>query len=309
MTKRGIVFIGFVLSLWLSSCGQSDIGEIASVSFVVSIPDASVIKWSPDGESLAISSGNTFRQQSSLYLYHFATKKITPIMEDQDGFMTADSWSPDNQYLAISISGPSSRKSGIWILNLRNSSDFGFLTDGRDASWSNTGLIVIRHELNNLTPSLFLVSPYSTDTKFLFNPGESLLVNSPSWSYRGNEFVFVINERGSSSHGDLFLFEIDSMESAQLTLDGENLYPAWSPVNDLIAYTKYDAEGLQTNLYLLDVDSMCEIKIFDISQVGSPTWSPDGRQIAFLKGDSIYVIDLEETYGDDFLETGIVCQE
>ena len=113
----------------------------------------------------------------------------------------------------------------------------------------------------------------------------------------GGSGGMAFDDGGQSSAGnfEIYMIRADGSEERRLTDDpGQDLYPAWSPDGEHIAFST-DREG-NLEIYLLRLSNGALQNLtahpgFD----DQPSWSPDGSQIAFTSrrdgGDDIYVMN------------------
>lgn len=102
--------------------------------------------------------------------------------------------------------------------------------------------------------------------------------------------------------GNIYRFETGTGESQQLTFDGRNFNPAWSPDGQRIAFARAGTPSAMTvDVYLMNADGSAVERVTSGVPFHSPAWSPDGKALA-LAGDwwlcvyecAIYVLDLTE---------------
>ena len=92
--------------------------------------------------------------------------------------------------------------------------------------------------------------------------------------------------------------DADGKNITQLTQNGRNGYPSWSPDGQRIAFASdRDGENFHFQIYVMDADGK---NITQLTQNGrnlDTAWSPDGQRIAFVSnrdGDwNIYVMVLD----------------
>jgi dipeptidyl aminopeptidase/acylaminoacyl peptidase len=76
------------------------------------------------------------------------------------------------------------------------------------------------------------------------------------------------------------IFVTDGVSTTQLTTDGRNTRPKWSPDGLRIAYVHQTLTGSR-DIWLMSADGTDKIQFTSRGSVGQPAWSPDGSQIAF----------------------------
>lgn len=101
-----------------------------------------------------------------------------------------------------------------------------------------------------------------------------------SWSPDGEQFVFVVFNKGSN---ELAFLDVESRQiTRQIRIRGveEITNPAWSPDGNEIAFS--GITGGQSDLYVHDLSSGETRRLTDDRYADlQPTWAPDGRSIAF----------------------------
>jgi Tol biopolymer transport system component len=99
---------------------------------------------------------------------------------------------------------------------------------------------------------------------------------------------------------DLWWANLATGQEIRITSTGKAEYdPAWSPVDNRIAYVSEETGN--GDIYMLNLDGSAVIRLTDnlTNFDKHPTWAPDGRKIAFWSDMSfagnrqIWVIDLE----------------
>jgi eukaryotic-like serine/threonine-protein kinase len=101
----------------------------------------------------------------------------------------------------------------------------------------------------------------------------------PEWSPDGLQLIFTTLREGGMP--TIYALDVESLETSKLLEEstGSYIQPAWSPVEDVIAFVGGDNRILGTSLHERD--------LFGISTGGlefknsNPVWSPDGSEITF----------------------------
>jgi Tol biopolymer transport system component len=119
--------------------------------------------------------------------------------------------------------------------------------------------------------------------------------------------AFGMEETGSDGDQDIFVLDLNLNTVRQITSDGINLHPSFSPKYNLIAFIKSDESGMQYGLFISSIDEACTIQITDLSDIYHPAWSSDGKSIYFIDNGNIYMYDLVQFLGSKFLTTGLLC--
>lgn len=103
----------------------------------------------------------------------------------------------------------------------------------------------------------------------------------------------LVGEIVFSSDGNIFVMDLVSKSVSQLTQDGTNTSPRWSPDGETIAYV---SDG---DVHLMNADGNSSRQMTDLGDViWYPVWSPESNEIAFVTGQheetwSIYVVSIE----------------
>jgi Tol biopolymer transport system component len=109
----------------------------------------------------------------------------------------------------------------------------------------------------------------------------------PTWSPDGKQIAYISYR---DNVPNLFVMDIDGNNTKQLTnVSGKNtvLWPSWSPVSDVIAYSYNKAgEDVDFRLEIIKSDGTGQKEILssndkDLSD-HEPAWSPDGKTMYFL---------------------------
>lgn len=117
---------------------------------------------------------------------------------------------------------------------------------------------------------------------------------SPAWSPNG-EFLLFAGDDGESTQ--IYTYSLREQKITQLTTEGNNYEPDWSPDNASIVFVSdRDENGpFSTSIYIMNADGSEQRRLlphfwgadpstFDepgIYNPQSPAWSPDGQWIAF----------------------------
>lgn len=134
---------------------------------------------------------------------------------------------------------------------------------------------------------------------------QQLLAQSNSGWFRpspdGEKIVLLQHRSGSLMEGeyDIYLMNLETTELMQLTNNGQNAQPVWSPLGGKIAYLAGQNDYL--DIYLLDLADLNigrneipnVLRLTDIEQYSSNLeWSPDGQKLAFTICDEELLCDI-----------------
>jgi len=130
-------------------------------------------------------------------------------------------------------------------------------------------------------------APISQAAMFARGGGQSLIADVP-------ELAFVRD-------GQIFRVRLDGSEPVQLTSDGVNSEPAWSPDGRRIAFVHQSSpDQYASDLYVMNADGSNVVRRTNRGVNSSPAWSPDGTRIAFssLRDGQfgIYVMRVDEDW-------------
>ncbi|MCO5181185.1 MAG: hypothetical protein M9896_14180 [Candidatus Promineofilum sp.] len=104
--------------------------------------------------------------------------------------------------------------------------------------------------------------------------------NTPAWSRDGTRIVFSSSQYG----GGLFVVDLLNNDIVtQKTSNPSDFWPAWSPVDDRIAFARPSASGL-SDVYVLNVSNNQVTNLTDAysPSVNLPNWSPDGKSLVVV---------------------------
>jgi TolB protein len=104
--------------------------------------------------------------------------------------------------------------------------------------------------------------------------------STPAWSGNGKRIVFA-----SDKHGDriwrIFVASLGEIR-AEGGEQGLGRMPAWSPVDDQIAYHGCDERGNNCGVWLMQSGGFAPIRLTSDATDTAPSWSPDGSSVAFV---------------------------
>lgn len=98
---------------------------------------------------------------------------------------------------------------------------------------------------------------------------------SPALSPDGLSIAFVIN-------GQIFIMDSDGSSARQITQDGYNSEPSWSPKGNTLAFERYEKSQI-TDLYTINIDGTGLQNLTNTPSISekSPDWSSDGDLIVY----------------------------
>jgi len=125
--------------------------------------------------------------------------------------------------------------------------------------------------------------------------------SQPSWTPDGQGLLFRAQVPPRLDESDIWTMKTDGSDQHLLVhVDGDELYPSYSPDMSKIAFTSPVGKGDRA-IFTMNPDGTDLTKVFDVPGKfdSAPAWSPDGSRIAFesdMDGDSeIYVMNADGT--------------
>jgi len=201
-------------------------------------------------------------------------------------------WSPDGQAIAFRSKSPDG-DTGIYIVEPgarapRRLTDVSWIMDGM--SWSPDGSRVAFADRRAETVDIFVADAVTGAVEpVVTGPGSDV---SPSWSADGRDIVFCSDRSGSS---EIWIAAVSGRELHQLTTDGNNTCPAFSPDGNRIAWIRSN-----TGVVVMHAADRRVVQLRTPRRVMMrPAWSPDGRYIAVTADDwgsrDIYLLRADGT--------------
>jgi hypothetical protein len=195
--------------------------------------------WSPDGSSIAFDREDGLGGPSEIYAVPASGGSAVNLTNDPSRDWDP-TWSPDGTTIAfISDRAPQ----GLYVMNADGTDQHLLAAGGYYPDWSPDGSHLV-FTFNTIEPPappqlpagspppprpfshLWLVDPDGSNLHQLtYRPGEQIL---PSWSPDGSQIAF--QGPGSNNGFDVFVLDLATNESTQLTHTGVNGHPAWQPV-------------------------------------------------------------------------------
>ena len=130
----------------------------------------------------------------------------------------------------------------------------------------------------------------------------SLLVAAPCVAQSTGGFRLAVSELAFVHDGQIFRVRFDGSEPLQLTSDGVNSEPAWSPDGTRIAFVRDQSTPAHyaSDIYVMNADGSNVVRRTNGGANFSPAWSRDGTRIAFSSVRDgqfgIYVMRVDEDW-------------
>jgi Tol biopolymer transport system component len=297
-----VLNIGCTTAPGASDQGVNELEQASSVSLALPV-------WSPAGNQLAASYYSDSDYKSKIYILDLEThRNSVPIIID--GEANAQSWSPNGDSIAVAISGSNKFSEGIWVFNLMDSSKY-YVAPGEAAAWSPDGKKMAIFSCTQLSDgistiaTLRVIDLLSKVEAVLFNRESCLKLAYLSWSPDNQSIVFSFSkDSDTNKHLDrMFVIDLTTKRIDPILTEG-NWSPSFSPTGERIVFVK------DYSLALTDKSGACivDIKNPGVQIIGDISWSPDGSKWAVSGVGKVYIIDLDEFMGQDFLQNTSICK-
>jgi TolB protein len=210
--------------------------------------------FSPNGREIIYTSyknGNP-----DLYRRNIFTGVETRI-SSRTGLNVTGAWSPHGGKIALAMSNDGN--SQIYLIN-RNGKELDRLTndDAIDISpsWSPNGSQIAFVSDREGTPQIFVMNADGSNAHKLTTSGSYNV--GPSWSPKGDRILYC---RRQSNDFDFQIHAInpDGTGDIQLTTEGRNEYPHWSPDGRFVTFTS-NRDGKES-IYVMRADGTSQLKV------------------------------------------------
>jgi Tol biopolymer transport system component len=278
-----------ILLLLLSTTACTRDQEGVTFIPLVHNPLANHVVWSPVDPNLVLITAHDYTSlHSRVYLMSLAPIDERTIIESEFDDIRGLSWSPDGNsiLLAVYSSISTDLEPGLWLFDLHDET-FRYISQAGNAAWSPVGDLIAVY-----TPPHFirLVNLNTGQERVIFEVSDNAFVFGLSWSPDGRKLVFSV---GEPTKGELYIFDMETDQTSQLTFGGGNTLPVWSPLGNMIAYIK------DNSLHLISPDGICDIEVPDSNSLISYSWSPNGKRLASIRKGDLYIFDLQMAFGID----------
>lgn len=269
------------------------------------------VRWAPIGNYIAYDTYAGNQQYSEIYFLDIETGDKNLILSTIESFgtLSLETWAPDSESIIFITDGGPEYHAGVWAVDIRRKQEPIYLTDGHEIGISKAGRMAIQRK--NFTDGVITihVTDGNSGSEHLIYSKPGIGITELSWSPEGDYLVFDMHVREDKRGGNITILEIASGTDRLITSESNSFDPVWSPTRNIIAYI----ESIPTNasslftLHLTDPSGRCDRVIEGIRYAHSPSWSPDGNKIAYIERGSIYVVDLVEYFGEEFLSEEFPC--
>lgn len=309
-------FIAFCLSmsLLISCSSYKSNGQTydKGITFVTSpgSPPVDSITWSSVNDNLiSVTAGDIGKGRAEVYMLDLETGQKQVIAKTDWGDFVSSTWAPDNKYILFSVRDNSKgyEPGGIWIYDTDKRSSEYFIDSGF-AVWSPdnktiTTFSVVGINTNSMEIELNLINPTTKKKETIYTNNTAKYFWGLSWSSDGKNLVFGV---GQDVPGNLYIINVNTRQTRQLTNNERASNPVWSPAGNIIAYENWPTEGTMGTLHLIESNGLCDIAIPNLEDVWSPTWSPDGKKLGYIGQNGIFSMDINRVLGRDIYQN--LCQ-
>ena len=186
-------------------------------------------------------------------------------------------------------------------------------TDEKDLTWSPDGRFLAYTSHQDGTYKIYVMNTRTGEHRRLTHRHEEEW--APAWSPDGKWIAFVsdghedilLGEWGKFKiTSDIYKTDVNGAHLVQLTDQGKNSKPSWSPDSQWIAFVSYHRGDERKGIYVMDADGRRlrrvndqKVQALDGIIQSQCAWSPNGKQIAFSmvvpRDDRmhLYVIDID----------------
>lgn len=221
--------------------------------------------FSPNGREILYTSykhGNPDLYRREIYTGAEARISSSP------GINVTGAWSPDGGRIALSLSKDGN--SEIYTIGKGGGSATRLTRNSAidiSPSWSPDGsrIAFVSDRLGK--PQIFVMRSDGSDVRRLTTSGAYNV--TPSWSPKGDRILYCRQQGGFQIHS----IAPDGSGDTQLTTEGSNEHPRWSPDGRFITFSSTRSGG--TAIYVMRADGTGQTKVSrGPNSDNHPTWSP-----------------------------------
>ncbi len=112
----------------------------------------------------------------------------------------------------------------------------------------------------------------------------------PKWSWDSHYIAYCTTKDGKHQ---IWVVEVSSRRSTQITTEGSNGYPVWTPSNEIV-YIKEDIDPSRLFIMQSDGTNPRPCLFFEPGD-NEPVWSRDGKNILFIRNGKIGTMNSDGT--------------
>lgn len=257
----------------LSACSLThEYEQYEGITYIAPVghPPADSLVWSPvDPNKILVTAADVGFGDVQVYILDIDKGQKTILMETEHGNIYGNTWSPDSRYIILTAAPETMgyEQGGVWLWDTDNSSLEVFINSGfYSVDWSPDGKTLALETVTRKTSdtpreiTLSLLDFDSKEEEVIFTGTEDQHILSLSWSPDGRQLVFSL---GTLDKSNLYILEVETRQTNQLTIEDDDVFPEWSPKGNLIAYKKRkNVDG--KNMYFISFinpEKKCEIQI------------------------------------------------
>lgn len=312
--KSLLIFISTLLLVFMGSCSQSSKSSLVNITRLAQLgnPPAKGILWSPiDQNKILVSAGYANYNGGENYILNLETGKKQVLAQADRGFLGIRAWSPDGNSIIMSVDKYTTgfEQDGLWEVNVIDGTSTFLQTGSNSLIWGPDARSLTIEESEKTDSGqdkteLIVIDRATNKETMIFETAPDQTILGFSWSPSGEQLVFSMGGLGPNDEFDIYVLDVQSGKVKQITDEGDNKYPVWSPVADLIVYVDktIDRNREVFSLHLMDPNGICDIELYSSDFVLSPTWSPDGNFLAFIEPNEsgIFVANIRDFLADDY---------
>lgn len=227
--------------------------------------------WAPDGRRLAYTALTTGRGAIQVLDLAAGTSKTVP--GTSSALNITPAFAPDGKTLAFAHSdenGTQLTTANVVDMCCERRLTVGKFSDNLSPTFAPDGRRLAFVSTRAGPPQIYVMAADGTDTELLvpFDLGTTGQSQAPEWSPDGASVVFHRDVSGSSQ---IFVFDVGSGRTRQLTSSGRNEDPTWAPDGRHIAFVS-DRSG-RRQLWVIDLETSRVRPIASPGAARLPAWS------------------------------------
>jgi len=223
-------------------------------------------EWSKKGDKIVYSAYDD--HSLKIFFYDF-NRKTTRLFYGGKGMAATPTFSPDDKYLSFSFSTNGGMNLALIPVNGGLPKNITFASSvAISPSFSPSGREIVFCSDRSGTPQIYTINIDGTNLNRLTYEGN--YNTSPNWSPRGDLIVYV--SRTKDNKNQIFLTDINGSFTKQLTFEGNNEDPYFSPDGLHIVFSSNRTGNWE--IYTMHYDGSNQRKITNLGDATSPAWSP-----------------------------------
>jgi len=238
---------------------QQQLTNIAATNFYPSL--------SPDGRQIVFSSNRTGIFE--LYSMDGQGENLTQLT-DHIGNLYAPAVSPNGN--KIVFTRESGSQQDIWVMRSDGNNPRPLTNDGGniDPTWSPNGEQIAFTSNRNGSNQIFTMNSNGDNPRPINIPEAPKIGGRVSWSPVEDRLAFY---GGPSGDRNIYLVDLDGRNLLQLTSDGDNLAPSYSPDGTWLAFTSF-RDG-NNEIYIMAEDGLNQTRLTrNQNSDWHPRWGP-----------------------------------